>query len=104
MLSEYFIKVGCHANLAVAMYAVDSLRQLAMKFLERDELANYTFQNDFLRPFVVVMRQSQVRGMRWDDLDAFFWYQAVLLIRSLSEMQERWIPWYWNEQRGRTDD
>jgi hypothetical protein len=28
----------------VAMYAVDSLRQLAMKFLERDELANYTFQ------------------------------------------------------------
>lgn len=45
----------------VAMYAVDSLRQLAMKFLERDELANYTFQNDFLRPFVVVMRQSQVR-------------------------------------------
>lgn len=47
------------------MYAVDSLRQLAMKFLERDELANYTFQNDFLRPFVVVMRQSQVRGCAW---------------------------------------
>lgn len=45
----------------VAKYAVDSLRQLAIKFLERDELANYTFQNDFLRPFVVVMRQSQVR-------------------------------------------
>ena len=62
ILSEYFITVGCHGNLAVAMYAVDSLRQLAMKFLERDELANYTFQNDFLRPFVVVMRQSQVGG------------------------------------------
>ncbi len=26
------------------MYAVDSLRQLAMKFLERDELANFSFQ------------------------------------------------------------
>lgn len=35
--------------------------QLAMKFLEKDELSNYTFQNDFMRPFVVVMRQSQVR-------------------------------------------
>jgi len=34
------------------MYVVDSLRQLAMKFLERSELANYSFQNDFLRPFV----------------------------------------------------
>ena len=62
VLSDYFISVGCHANLSVAMYAVDSLRQLAMKFLMRDELANYTFQNDFLRPFVVVMRQSQVSG------------------------------------------
>jgi len=61
VLSQYFIAVGCHSNLSVAMYAVDSLRQLAMKFLERDELANYTFQNDFMRPFVVVMRQSQVR-------------------------------------------
>ena len=40
------------------MYSVDSLRQLAMKFLEHDELANSTFQNDFLRPFVIVMRQS----------------------------------------------
>lgn len=40
------------------MLAVDSLRQLAMKFLARDELANYQFQNDFLKPFVVVMRQS----------------------------------------------
>lgn len=41
------------------MFAVDSLRQLAMKFLERDELANYTFQNDFLKPFVSIMRQSK---------------------------------------------
>ena len=40
VLSEYFISVGCHPNLAVAMYAVDSLRQLAMKFLERDELGH----------------------------------------------------------------
>ena len=61
VLSDFFVSVGCHWNLAVAMYGVDSLRQLAIKFLERDELANYTFQNDFLRPFVVIMRQSQVR-------------------------------------------
>ncbi|GIL58910.1 hypothetical protein Vafri_13917 [Volvox africanus] len=74
VLSEYFIAVGCHANLSLAMYAVDALRQLAMKFLERDELANYTFQNDFLRPFVVVMRQSQAVEIR------------ELIIRCLSQM------------------
>lgn len=60
MLSDFFVTVGCHPNLAVSMYAVECLRQLAMKFLERDELANYTFQNDFMRPFVVIMRQSPV--------------------------------------------
>ena len=64
MLSDFFVEVGCHPNLQVAMYGVDSLRQLAMKFLERDELANYTFQNDFLRPFVVVMRHSKAVEIR----------------------------------------
>lgn len=49
VLADFFIEVGCHANLAVAMYAVDSLRQLAMKFLERDELANFSFQVWFER-------------------------------------------------------
>ncbi|KAG6468067.1 hypothetical protein ZIOFF_072633 [Zingiber officinale] len=33
---------------------MDSLRQFAMKFLEREELANYNFQNEFLKPFVVI--------------------------------------------------
>lgn len=46
------------------MYAVDSLRQLAMKFLERDELANYSFQTLFMTPLVVVMRQSKAVEIR----------------------------------------
>ncbi|CAL9158547.1 unnamed protein product, partial [Musa hybrid cultivar] len=29
-----------------------------MKFLEREELANYNFQNEFLRPFVVITQKS----------------------------------------------
>eukprot|EP00873_Tetraselmis_striata_P021183 jgi/Tetstr1/441447/TSEL_029692.t1 len=74
VLSDYFITVGCHQNLSVAIFAVDSLRQLAMKFLERDELANYTFQNEFLRPFVVVMRQSHSVEIR------------ELIIRCVSQM------------------
>ena len=64
MLSDFFVEVGCHKNLQVAMYAVDSLRQLATKFLERDELANYSFQNDFLKPFVIVMRLSKALEIR----------------------------------------
>ena len=64
VLSDFFVEVGCHPNLQVAMYGIDSMRQLAMKFLERDELANFSFQNDFLRPFVVVMRQSKAVEIR----------------------------------------
>lgn len=74
ILSDFFIAVGCQSNLQLAMYAVDSLRQLSMKFLERDELANYTFQNDFLKPFVIVMRQSKAVEIR------------ELIIRCVSQM------------------
>ena len=34
VLSDFFVEAGCHPNLQVAMYVVDSLRQLSMKFLE----------------------------------------------------------------------
>jgi hypothetical protein len=48
--------------------------QIAEKFLERPELANMSFQNDFLKPFVVVMRQSGAKEIR------------ELIIRQVSRM------------------
>ncbi|KAK4405407.1 Brefeldin A-inhibited guanine nucleotide-exchange protein 1 [Sesamum angolense] len=38
VLSEFFVAVGLSENLSVAIFVMDSLRQLAMKFLEREEL------------------------------------------------------------------
>ncbi len=73
-LSDFFVSVGCHENLGVGMYAVDSLRQLAIKFLNMDELANFNFQNDFLRPFIMLMRKSQNPEIR------------ELVIRCISQM------------------
>ena len=58
ILSDFFIKAGCHSNLGVSLYAIDSLRQLAMKFLEKDELAAFQFQKQFFRPFELVMQQN----------------------------------------------
>lgn len=74
VLSDYFVIQGCSGNLSVAMYAMDSLRQLAMKFLEREELANYNFQNEFMKPFVIVMRKSSSVEIR------------ELIIRCVSQM------------------
>mmetsp|Transcript_86464 Transcript_86464/g.222718 ORF Transcript_86464/g.222718 Transcript_86464/m.222718 type:complete len:1855 (+) Transcript_86464:120-5684(+) len=60
VLSNHFVEVASHQNIRVCMYAIDSLRQLAMKFLEKDELTNYNFQAEFLKPFEVVMGKAGI--------------------------------------------
>lgn len=40
------------------MYAVDALRQLTTKLLDRAELARFTHQGEALRPFAAVLRHS----------------------------------------------
>lgn len=47
--------MGSHSNLNVALYAIDSLRQLADKFLQKKEFGYYHFQKDFLKPFETIM-------------------------------------------------
>ncbi|KAH6828986.1 SEC7-like guanine nucleotide exchange family protein [Perilla frutescens var. hirtella] len=74
VLSDFFVTIGCSENLSIAIFAMDSLRQLSMKFLEREELANYNFQNEFMKPFVIVMRKSSAVEIR------------ELIIRCVSQM------------------
>ncbi|MBA0843149.1 hypothetical protein Goarm_000363, partial [Gossypium armourianum] len=64
VLSDFFVSVGLSKNLSVASFVMDSLWHLAMKFLEREELANYNFQNEFLRPFVIIMQKSDSTEIR----------------------------------------
>lgn len=59
-MSQHFYKAGCHPNLRIAMYAVDSLRQLAIKFLEKEELVSYQFQREFLNPFVLIIENNSL--------------------------------------------
>ncbi|KAK8613500.1 hypothetical protein V6N13_101259 [Hibiscus sabdariffa] len=74
VLSDFFVSVGLSENLSVSIFVMDSLRQLAMKFLEREELANYNFQNEFLRPFVIIMQKSNSAEIR------------ELIVRCISQM------------------
>lgn len=55
MLSKHFIWVGSHQNLMVAIFAIDSLRQLADKFLKKEDFMSFNFQKDFLKPFESIM-------------------------------------------------
>ena len=64
LLQPHFNTVACHPNLNVATFAVDSLRQLSMKFLEREELNRYSTQNEFLRSFEWIMKYNSDIGIR----------------------------------------
>jgi brefeldin A-inhibited guanine nucleotide-exchange protein len=54
-LGEHFTWVGSRKNLHVVIYAIDSLRQLADKFLEKEERKNFSYQKMFLKPFETIM-------------------------------------------------
>nr|KAJ3421655.1 guanine nucleotide exchange protein for ADP-robosylation factor [Polyrhizophydium stewartii] len=58
ILGQHFNQVGSSPNTTVAFFAVDKLRQLAIKFLELEELPNFKFQKDFLRPFEEIIRSN----------------------------------------------
>lgn len=60
VLGEHFNQVGCHNNTNVVFFALDSLRQLSMRFMEIEELPGFKFQKDFLKPFEYVMGNNSI--------------------------------------------
>ena len=60
VLGEHFNEVGCHNNTNIVFFALDSLRQLSMRFMEIEELPGFKFQKDFLKPFEHVIANSSV--------------------------------------------
>ncbi|KAB8337313.1 hypothetical protein FH972_021614 [Carpinus fangiana] len=60
VLGEHFIQVGCHANTRVVHFALNSLRQLSMRFLDLEELPGFKFQKDFLKPFELIIGSTGV--------------------------------------------
>ncbi|TRY63979.1 hypothetical protein TCAL_07154 [Tigriopus californicus] len=66
VVGNHFNLVGCKDDQNVSFFAVDSLKQLSLKFLEKGELQNFHFQKDFLRPFEFIMKNNkspQIRDM-----------------------------------------
>ena len=59
LLAQHFTSIGIHENHHLAMYAIDSLKQLSIKFLQKEELSNFNFQRIFLRPFEFIMTKSR---------------------------------------------
>eukprot|EP01083_Nonionella_stella_P133838 406994_1 len=64
ILSVHFVRAGCHRNQQICIYAIDNLKQLADKFLEREELTTFNFQKDFLKPFLTIVARTQLADIR----------------------------------------
>ncbi|KAH8105009.1 Sec7-domain-containing protein [Phellopilus nigrolimitatus] len=67
IIGEHFNQVCCHHNPHVGFFALDALRQLAMRFLEKEELPHFKFQKDFLKPFEYTMIHNNNPDIR--DMD-----------------------------------
>jgi Sec7-like guanine-nucleotide exchange factor len=66
ILKDHFTEAGLHSDSKIAVFCIDSLKQLAVKFLSKEELSNFNFQKDFLAPFEAMMKRSthpEVREM-----------------------------------------
>jgi brefeldin A-inhibited guanine nucleotide-exchange protein len=59
LLAQHFAYIGVHDNHALAMCAIDSLKQLSIKFLQKDELSNFNFQRVFLKPFELIICKTR---------------------------------------------
>jgi len=57
-ISMHLTSTALHEEAAVAMYAVDSLRQLSLQFLNREELGVFEFQRRFLKSLEIIMSRS----------------------------------------------
>ena len=58
IMSEYYISLGCFPMGQVALSAIDSLKQLSVKFLDKEDLRAYNFQKSFIRPFEYIISRT----------------------------------------------
>ncbi|ETO27811.1 hypothetical protein RFI_09322 [Reticulomyxa filosa] len=72
VLSRHFVKAGLHRNRNIGEYCINSLRQLAGLFFEKEELTNFQFQSKFLLPFHQIMEQSKSQPVRLLIIECIF--------------------------------
>jgi len=87
IMAKHFAKIGCHQNSMVSIFAIDSLKQLSFKFLEKPERSEFNFQRIFLRPFLQIMENPGTR----EDIRELILRCMDNMIRTMSHnLQSGW--------------
>lgn len=64
IMGHHFEEVCSTSDEKTVLFALDSLRQLSFRFLELDELPNFQFQKDFLRPFSYTIKNNPASSVK----------------------------------------
>lgn len=88
VMGTAFNKIATNSNLAVVFFAIDSLRQLSMRFLDIEELSGFEFQHDFLKPFEYIVQNSGSSEVQEMILECF---RNFILTKS-SKIKSGWKP------------
>jgi brefeldin A-inhibited guanine nucleotide-exchange protein len=99
IVSAHLTSTALHSNAAVAIYAVDSFRQLSMQFLKREELGVFEFQRKFIKPFEGVMLKCKNASVKEFLLKSV---EQIIVMYGSDEMASGAIKWdnqnkgFWN--------
>ncbi|ANB14854.1 Arf family guanine nucleotide exchange factor SEC7 [Sugiyamaella lignohabitans] len=79
IMGDQFNKMGSHENANVVSFALDSLRQLSLRFFDLEELSHFKFQKDFLKPFEYTMVHNNDKAAKELVLECL---QQMILAKS----------------------
>lgn len=90
IMGEAFNKFGCHYNKTIVFFALDSLRQLSMRFFEIEELAHFKFQKEFLKPFSHIIKNNDSVEIKERVLESLTYMVQI----STPKIKSGWITMF----------
>ena len=88
VMGSAFNKIATNSNLAVVFFAIDSLRQLSVRFLDIEELNGFEFQHDFLKPFEYTVQNTSDIEVQEMIIECF---RSFILLKS-DKIKSGWKP------------
>lgn len=88
VMGSAFNKIATNPNLHIVFFALDSLRQLSMRFLDIEELSGFEFQHDFLKPFEYTVQNTTDT----DVLEMIIEYFRNFILKKSVRIKSGWKP------------
>ena len=84
--SAHLVSTGCEEDVEISIYSIDALRQIVHKLLQHKELSNFKYQEEALKPFMQILRQTEL------EQSLTFAVQCIhqIVVAHLPRLQSGW--------------